>query len=69
MRIALAVLFAIAVVAPTSFEASAAGSKKKCMATTLDNKKVSFVCKVSQKCCYDAIANKGTCVAANAVCL
>ena len=71
MRVILAVMFAFAAIAPMSFEASAAGKPKNklCMGTSLDNKKVSFKCKASEKCCFDAIANKGNCVASSAMCL
>ena len=69
MRVAIAVMFAIAAIAPMSMSAQAAGKNKLCMATSLDNKKVSFKCKAAEKCCFDAIANKGNCVAAGQLCL
>lgn len=71
MRIAIAVMFGLAAIVPMSVPADAAkkGKNKLCMATSLDNKKVSFKCKAAEKCCYDSIMNKGTCVAASDVCL
>lgn len=69
MRVALAIMFAIAAIAPMSTEADAKGKNKLCQATSLDNKKVSFKCKAAEKCCYDALANKGTCVASSAACI
>lgn len=69
MRVAISVMFALAAIAPMSMQAEAKGKNKLCQATSLDNKKVSFKCKAAEKCCYDAIANKGTCVAAGQVCL
>ncbi|HXF53797.1 MAG TPA: hypothetical protein VNK52_06695 [Hyphomicrobiaceae bacterium] len=53
-------------------DADAAAKKEKskaCTVTGLDNKKVSWKCKASEKCCYDWITSKGTCVAASAICL
>ena len=71
MRLILAVMFGLAAVMPMSIDANAAGKPKNklCTGMALDNKKVSFKCKASEKCCFDALAKKGTCVAANAVCL
>ena len=71
MRLILAIMFAVATIAPMSISADAAGKpkNKQCSGTALDNKKVSFKCKASEKCCFDAMAAKGTCVASTAVCL
>ena len=69
MRVAIAIMFAIAAIAPMSITAEAKGKNKLCMATSLDNKKVSFKCKAAEKCCYDAIMNKGTCAPAGQVCM
>lgn len=71
MRVVLAVMFGLAAIAPISIEANAAGKPKSklCSGTSLDNKKVSFKCKAAEKCCFDAMAAKGTCVASTAVCL
>ena len=69
MRVAFAIMFAIAAIAPMGMQAEAKAKNKLCQATSLDNKKVSFKCKAAEKCCFDAVTAKGTCVAANAVCL
>ena len=72
MRLFLAVMFGVAAVMPISIEANAASRPKRqlCTGTALDNTKVSFKCKASEKCCFDAIAKKGRCVAAsNTLCL
>jgi hypothetical protein len=55
-----------------STDADAASKKEKsksCTATALDSKKVSWKCKASEKCCFDAIVSKGSCVASSAICL
>lgn len=71
MRLILAVMFTLAAIAPMSIEANAAkkASMQKCTGTALDGSKTSFKCKAAQKCCFDALAKKGTCVAASAACL
>ena len=71
MRLILAIMFGLAAIVPMSFEASAAKKPKgkACTGMTLDNKKVSFKCKAAEKCCFDTLAAKGTCVAASAACL
>jgi hypothetical protein len=46
----------------------AAPKNKLCTATTIDNKRVSFRCKASEKCCYDGLMAKGNCVPAGQVC-
>lgn len=55
----------------TSFEAEAKSKpkNKQCTATQLDGKQSKFKCKADEKCCFDYIANKGSCVAASAICL
>ena len=66
----LAVTFGLVMLAPASFQAEAAKPKaKQCMGTSLDGKQTKFKCKADEKCCYDAITNSGTCVAASAACL
>jgi hypothetical protein len=53
-----------------SMNANAAKEKSKsCTATAMDSKKVSWKCKASEKCCFDFITSKGTCVASSAICL
>lgn len=68
---ALAVTLSLAFVSPTSFEVEAAkaAKNKQCAATQLDGKQSKFKCKTDEKCCFDYIANKGSCVAASAICL
>lgn len=46
----------------------AAPKNKACTATTIDNKKVSFRCKASEKCCFDGLMAKGNCVPAGQAC-
>lgn len=71
MRLVLTLLFAIAMIVPMTVRSDAKKGPKHqmCVGTTLDNKKVSFKCKASEKCCFDALAAKGVCVAASATCL
>lgn len=71
--IALAAALGLAFAMPMGSEAEAAKKKatpknKLCTATTIDNKKVSFKCKASEKCCFDGLMAKGNCVAASSVC-
>ena len=68
MRVAFAIMFAIAAIAPMGMQAEAKGKNKLCQAMSLDNKKVSFRCKASEKCCYDGLMAKGNCVPAGQVC-
>ncbi|MFZ4807734.1 MAG: hypothetical protein ACOYLQ_10790 [Hyphomicrobiaceae bacterium] len=62
----------LAVSAPVGSDAFAKGKKavsKSCKATGLDGKKVSFKCKSTQICCFDALTNKGSCVDKGGICL
>jgi hypothetical protein len=55
-----------------SITADAAGKKstsKKCTAADSAGKKVSFTCSATEKCCWDAFAQKGQCVPATGMCL
>lgn len=71
MRIMFALLFAAAAILPMTVqsEAKKAPKNKMCVATALNNTKVSFKCKAAEKCCFDSFTSKGTCVAASASCL
>lgn len=61
--------FALTLATPMGFKAEAAKKPNKlCKATALDGKPTKWKCKGSDKCCYDWLANKGTC-AAPAPCL
>jgi hypothetical protein len=53
-----------------AMNADAAKEKSKaCTASGLDSKKVSWKCKASEKCCFDWVTSKGTCIAGTAMCL
>ena len=68
---ALAVTLSLMVISPASFEAEAAKKpkNKQCMGTSLAGAQTKFKCKADEKCCYDAVTNTGTCVAASGICL
>ena len=76
MRLILAAVFALAVIAPLSQAADAgkaraqtrAPSNKMCVATTLDNKRVGWRCLAGERCCWNAFTNQGSCVAASSGC-
>jgi hypothetical protein len=62
--------FALAITASMGFEAEAAkGRSKQCVAAGMSAAKTKWKCKAAEKCCFDWIANKGTCVPASGVCL
>jgi hypothetical protein len=73
MRIMFAAAFAAAFAFSFTPGAPAVAAKKPlnkmCMATGLDGKAQSFKCSATEKCCFNYLANKGTCVAATATCL
>lgn len=50
-------------------EAAKKPMNKQCMATDLAGKKQTFKCSATEKCCWDAVLQKGNCVAATSVCL
>jgi hypothetical protein len=56
--IAFACVFAFAL-SVSSFQAEA--KAKRCVASNMDGKKISWKCKAKQKCCFDWFSNKGTC--------
>lgn len=66
--LALAFTFTVSGEAEASKRKKAAPKAKLCSGTTIDNKKVSFRCKASEKCCYDGLMAKGNCVPAGQVC-
>lgn len=70
-RLMVAITLSLAFVLPMSFEAEAAKKpkNKQCTATQLDGKQSKFKCKADEKCCFDYVVNKGSCVAASAICL
>ena len=65
---ALALSFAVSSGSDALAAKKSVPKSKLCTATTIDNKKVSFRCKASEKCCYDGLMAKGNCVPANQVC-
>jgi hypothetical protein len=74
MRWILAIAFAAAVsfVVPASFDTAVAKKhfkNKLCMGTNLAGAKVNFKCKISEKCCFDAVVGTGSCVGATGICL
>ena len=78
MRPILALLIAFAVIATLSAPADAAKAKAKsrdasrstklCLATRLDNRRTTWKCPSSDRCCWDAFASVGACVPSNGVC-
>jgi hypothetical protein len=68
---AAAVTLSVSLLAPSGFEAEAAkkAKNKQCVGTSLTGAKTTFKCKADEKCCYDAVTNTGTCVAASGICL
>ena len=64
--LALALTFSIS----TDAEAAKKGKNKMCSAANMiTGKKASWKCGAAEKCCYDTIAAKGTCVPASGICL
>jgi hypothetical protein len=55
----LGLAFAFAVAAPMGFEAEARA--KRCVETTMEGKKVKWMCKAKQSCCFNWFAYKGAC--------
>jgi hypothetical protein len=62
-------VFALALSAPMGGEATAAKRGKVCTSKGMDGKQTKWSCKATEKCCFDWLASKGTCVAASAVCM
>jgi len=74
LAIVLGFALALSAVGLAGFDAEAskrtsAGKAKLCTGTTIDNKKVSFRCKASETCCFDAMMGKGNCTPKGQVCL
>lgn len=63
--------FALAFVSSATFATNAEAKPKNmlCKATGLDGKQSKWKCSASQKCCYDWLSGKGTCVSASGICL
>ncbi len=57
--VVFACAFAFAVAAPMGFEAQA--KSKRCTATTLEGKKVKWVCKANKTCAFNIFTYKGEC--------
>lgn len=65
---ALALAFTMSV--STDVEAAKKGKSKSCSAANIiTGKKASWKCGAAEKCCYDTISDKGTCVPASGICL
>lgn len=62
-------VFALALSAPMGGEATAAKRGKACTSTGMDGKKSTWQCKTAEKCCFDWVSSKGTCVPASTVCM
>ena len=63
---------ALVAVAPTGFDANAAKKKARgamCVSPAMGGKQTKWKCKAGQKCCYDWLVGKGTCVGASDICL
>jgi len=52
--------FAFAVAAPMGFHAEAK-KLKRCTETTMEGKKVKWMCKAKQECCFNWLTYKGAC--------
>jgi hypothetical protein len=62
---------ALTLVASMAFDggAEAKSGKFACKATAMDGKQTKWKCGAGQKCCFDFLMGKGSCVAASASCL
>ncbi|MBV1696589.1 MAG: hypothetical protein KGP27_19180 [Hyphomicrobiales bacterium] len=74
MRYVIAAAMAIAVgftvtAAVSPAEAQSKGKSKMCMATTNAGKKVSFRCAANEKCCWQVVTQKASCLPSTAICL
>ncbi len=61
---AVACALAFALAAPWGSEAEAAYGRKRCIAPATPGAgagRTTWVCRASDKCCYDWLARKGTC--------
>jgi hypothetical protein len=64
--LALTASFAIS----TDAEAAKKAKSKACSTTNMmTGKKASWKCGGAEKCCYDTVSSKGTCVPASGICL
>lgn len=63
---------AIGLALPMGFEAEAGKKKMKynaCKAQTLTGQKVSWKCKLDEKCCFGPVTGLGTCAPKSGMCL
>ena len=62
---------ALTLVASVTFDggAEAKSGKFACKATAMDGTKSKWKCGAGQKCCFDFLLGKGSCVASSATCL
>jgi hypothetical protein len=59
---AVACTLAFALAVPLGSEAEAAYSRKKCIAPAmLGAGQTTWICRASQRCCYDWLTRRGTC--------
>lgn len=72
IALALSLALGLSFMMATSGDAEAKKKRvpksKMCSAMSLENKKVSFKCKASERCCFDGLMAKGNCVPAGQVC-
>lgn len=67
---ALSLALALAFTVSLGGEVEAKGKNKMCKAANMvTGAKASWKCKAAEKCCYDQITAKGTCVPASGMCL
>jgi hypothetical protein len=65
---ALGLSFVVGTIGDAEAKKKSSSKAKQCTATTIDNKKVSFSCKATEKCCFDGLMAKGNCVPAGQIC-
>lgn len=60
---ACALALALAFAVPSSDQAAARGrgKNKQCIGTSMLGQKSTWRCKASERCCYNAVLNVGTC--------
>ena len=78
MRLILAALLALAALAPLCAPADAAKAKAKsrdasrstklCIVSKLDNRRITWKCAASDRCCWDPFVSFGTCMPSNGIC-
>ena len=62
---------ALILFASMAFDAGAEAKSGRimCKATGMDGKQSKWKCSAGQKCCFDFLTSKGSCVASSAICL